>query len=104
MYCSVVYDVFVLGCEAQEEQLSFFFPLRSCLCLPFCVHLALSAIEEQKHFHRIYNACALSMHPAQLVDGIHCVGCLPGVTAEQKHLSVVHKDLQKNEEGLGTDD
>lgn len=44
------------------------------------------------------------MHPAQLVDGIHCVGCLPGVTAEQKHLSVVHKDLQKNEEGLGTDD
>ncbi len=44
------------------------------------------------------------MQPAQLVDGIRCVGCLPGVTAEQKHLAVVHKDLQKNEEGLGTDD
>ncbi len=54
--------------------------------------------------HWIYNACALSMHPDQLVDGIRCVGCLPGVTAEQKHLAVVHKDLQKNEEGLGTDD
>lgn len=36
--------------------------------------------------------------------GIPGVECLPGVTAEQKHLSVVHKDLQKNEKGLGTDD
>lgn len=80
------------------------FPLCPCLCLPFRVYLALSVIEEKKHFTGSIMCvlCWCILH--SWLMGFHCVECLPGVTAEQKHLSVVHKDLQKNEDGLGMDD
>ncbi len=106
MYCSVVvWFMMCLYLDARHKRNnypSFSFMSVSLFTVP-CI-FGSQRYWGTEALHRIYNVCALSMQPAQLVDGIRCVGCLPGVTAEQKHLAVVHKDLQKNEEGLGTDD